>query len=734
MEKDQWIESSGRNVTAEEEVQNGMHPGGEPEPPDLAIFSRNVRDHVDLSFLMEKLGVADEEEPATATAGPGDSARTETMRENVAPENDEEFIIEDIREELTDLLTGEPISRAGADIEASEEYAAGEIWGETGKAIETGGDETDRWKHSDGRPKFFNDLINIPSKYGFWSRSLYGPVHIGLDIGSHSVKFVVVRKRKSHPKILGFGICRNPLGPDAPVEDQIQQICDYLELRKHFPHARISWALRGQDVGLKRTSLPVLKKKMFEEALLWTARKEFNLEEAPAAITYLELGQTQQKGAPKIDVLMAGVREDAVLPAAHVFVKNKFLPFHAKPLAVVLWKLYLESEVYDPERTVALIDIGASKTTIVFVHQGKLLFSRELPTGGRHITDALTATLFYQGMPYQLQEEEAEELKLRYGFPTDDLEEKTKDGVPVSEYAVLIRPILERLGSEIQRSLDYFRDTFNVPHIEKLYLLGGTAHLKNLTLFLSDIVDGEMELFPIPDWGFGKGDASDAILFKEHFHELAIAYALASDFTQDLNLLPKSIQRIETFRLVKRISIYAALILSVLILMASAYLHLKGISLKNQYRVVQLRYRQMEPLKKRFDALRREQIQLRRKKEIYSREFVLDNPLPPALKVAANLFPRGMAITDLVFQETTEMAEGQPVSPPGKQKKEKETVRYRMEIYGVVHNPGPEAGIRIAEYMLWLRKSGLFASVHLKNQYMNDEMNDLRFVVEAVLK
>jgi hypothetical protein len=57
-----------------------------------------------------------------------------------------------------------------------------------------------------------------------------------------------------------------------------------------------------------------------------------------------------------------------------------------------------------------------------------------------------------------------------------------------------------------------------------------------------------------------------------------------------------------------------------------------------------------------------------------------------------------------------------------------------MEIYGVVHNPGPEAGIRIAEYMLWLRKSGLFASVHLKNQYMNDEMNDLRFVVEAVLK
>ena len=49
-----------------------------------------------------------------------------------------------------------------------------------------------------------------------------------------------------------------------------------------------------------------------------------------------------------------------------------------------------------------------------------------------------------------------------------------------------MRPVLERLVSEIGRSLDYYRSQFNVERVDRVLLTGGGAKLKNIAPFLSN--------------------------------------------------------------------------------------------------------------------------------------------------------------------------------------------------------------------------------------------------------
>ena len=717
----------------------------------------DVLGHVDLSFLMnhqidqlEEEFAGEEEEPLDTRVPSSDSGKKEESLTNEAlheeflgligdntsdaatvPEEIEPTVLTDTSPDV-DFLPPEieepasftkdfPVQDSGSDLSPPDAAAPSPPATGDARTVIRGNFSTADY-HSRGKRSRFSGITGVTC-------------HVGVDIGSDTVKYVAIRKKRGQIQVVAFGVAKNPLGEDATPEDVAHFLLDDLQFKERFSGGRISWVVSGPDVGVRRKTMPELSKKMLREAIFWSAKKEFGFEDAAVVIDFKVLGHVEKKGTPQADLLVLGAKEEVVKPLAKLLLKKRILPTRIRPLAVVLWKAFMKSPAFSNEGSQVVIDIGHSKTTLAFVHDGILEFTREIPTGGKDITEALMNTIFYQGEPYQFDRNEAEWLKHTYGFPEENLEDTTEQGVPVKEYAVLIRPILERLGNEIQRSIDYYRENFDVQQVDAAYFTGGTARLKNLIPFLSELVDCQLRLLPQPESLPHRLPPEEAEIFYERYHEFAIAYSIAGDCEKSLNLLPKSFQMLEKLRLAKRISAYAAVIALLVIGMVSGISYLRSASLENQFRLLQLEYQKLAPRKERFDRLRSRQAYLQKKREIYSRELILDNPLPQIMKAIANLFPRGMALTKMEILRPGEGETRIERKPRKKEKKAGNEPSGGREIFlsGVCNHPRPDAGITIANYMLELRKTGLFRSVVLERQYFLEEADQLRFEIRIQL-
>src|SRR5215471_12624326 len=117
----------------------------------------------------------------------------------------------------------------------------------------------------------------------------------------------------------------------------------------------------------------------------------------------------------------------------------------------------------DSKATIALLNIGASLMNINITKGGMPLFIRDVSVGGNQYTDILQKEL-------QLSFQEAEDLKL--GKTGGDSE------------AEMVHPLLESvtdmLVMEVQKTFDFFRETYPRETISRVLISGGTSRIAGL--------------------------------------------------------------------------------------------------------------------------------------------------------------------------------------------------------------------------------------------------------------
>jgi type IV pilus assembly protein PilM len=102
--------------------------------------------------------------------------------------------------------------------------------------------------------------------------------------------------------------------------------------------------------------------------------------------------------------------------------------------------------------SVALVDVGASRTSINVLHAGETCFSREIGIGGADMTQAAARRLGVETV-------EAEAIK-------------RESAGRETEVSRAIAPVLEDLVSEISLSLDYVENREGI-HVNEVLLSGG---------------------------------------------------------------------------------------------------------------------------------------------------------------------------------------------------------------------------------------------------------------------
>jgi Tfp pilus assembly protein PilN len=290
---------------------------------------------------------------------------------------------------------------------------------------------------------------------------------------------------------------------------------------------------------------------------------------------------------------------------------------------------------------------------MLFLREGNLEFIREILTGSQAITEALTGCIVSATSRLDLDQDLAEGLKKECGISSE--EEATPIAyqgmqIPSSQIAAMMRPALERLLTEIQRSFDYHREQFGPAPLEGVTLSGGGALLKNLIPFLGEGLGMKVEkLDPLRGLRLAPG-ISPSVL-QELSPHLATAVGLSIQPSPQVDLMPAKFKWERKMRglrvLLKAAAVSALLSVAFFFLLAQVQTYYFRSALAG--RTIELS--NLRPLVEEWERMAGTREAAVRKMEVYQ-QLVLQEPMIYGiLKEISRLTPRDVQLTEISYSK-----------------------------------------------------------------------------------
>jgi len=383
-----------------------------------------------------------------------------------------------------------------------------------------------------------NNIIKL-----LFSKFLPNPTSIGVEVSDHFLKLVLVKKDSpTQATLLDYSII--PLAPKtASIKPNLGEVVkNILTEKKLFSGEEAKFAISGSLVDTKRIVLPFMPKEEIPQALRWEAKENFLLDIDESIIDFEILGEkTDETGTKRIEVIANIAKGSLVVDKISLFKNTQVLPSVVIPAAYGLYNLYRLSSAdkkTESKESVALIDVGLSNTTIVIVRENRVRFVRQCGCAGSDFTNAMSGTIMSDKGTVNISPEKAEELKKEIGVPDESMHQ-TKDGFPVQQIVAMIRPVIEKLDSEIKRSFNYCESQLNEGKVSRIYLTGGTSKLKNLQSELSKRLSTPVENLTLPNRLKVNLPKALTEKFNEDFPHIAASIGAALSEPTGVNLIPE---------------------------------------------------------------------------------------------------------------------------------------------------------------------------------------------------
>ncbi len=303
----------------------------------------------------------------------------------------------------------------------------------------------------------------------------------GLDIGSHSVKVVLARERLGRVDLLQFY--------ERPIANSnIQEVIRALFREKGLRPDIIVSSVSGNAASVHYLQIPFSDENKISQVIPYEVESlvPFPLEEMVIDQFILSRGN----GAPPNNgssVCVALIRKSTL---QHYI--NTLKSVHIDPKIIELESLALYHafmQWYKTEESVALLDIGASRSNLCIVAKGKPRLVRTFYRGSNRITTAIQETMG-TGCSFN----DAEQKKISTGILYDETTEGHEQSADISS---AIKRGLSPFLTELQQTLHAY-EIQQHDSITKLYIAGGGARLLNIDKFLQSALEMEVEPFRIP--------------------------------------------------------------------------------------------------------------------------------------------------------------------------------------------------------------------------------------------
>ncbi len=236
-------------------------------------------------------------------------------------------------------------------------------------------------------------------------------VVVGIDIGTRFIKVAEVRAGRP-PVLQNLGIAPTPEGAvdSAGVIDKqaVSAVVKRLLSETGISTKQAAFSLAGQNAVVVRIlEVPRMNPVELRQHMDWEIQRNIPFADTRVQSAYEVVHRPgADPNDPNMEVVLAVAQQDAVDGLVDIADKVGLEPYaiDVEPLALARSLLLTQSE--HQNKAVAVINLGASATSIDIYSSGILSFPRILPTGGDMLTRAVAERLM-------VSEEEAEQLKVQ---------------------------------------------------------------------------------------------------------------------------------------------------------------------------------------------------------------------------------------------------------------------------------------------------------------------------------
>lgn len=305
---------------------------------------------------------------------------------------------------------------------------------------------------------------------------------VGIDLSEFSIKVAVLEETEGKQTLKKAACFENPEKKIDPTS--LELIPKFLE---DLPRRQTTYraSIVGPQVVVRRLTLPKMAEQELLPAARWGVRETVPFSLDGAKVDCVVLGDIHERGMVKSDVLVMVAGQEALQGVEGLLTKSEMAVDSLMVPAFAAWPLVDLQLAKEPHDVVAFLDVGEESTLVHIFRKGKLEFTRNITMGGRALTEAVTQAIL-PGQNRIIAVDEAEEIKQKHGIPSFESQEVTHKDISLRKVSEMMRPVLERMRNEIQRSLDYFNEKFREEKIERVYLLGGGSLLTGFDSFLTD--------------------------------------------------------------------------------------------------------------------------------------------------------------------------------------------------------------------------------------------------------
>ncbi|MCR9260049.1 MAG: pilus assembly protein PilM [Pseudomonadaceae bacterium] len=291
---------------------------------------------------------------------------------------------------------------------------------------------------------------------------------LGLDISSTSVKLLELSQTNNSYRVESYSV--EPLPPNAVVEKNISDVegvgdaIKRVISRSKTSSKSAAVAVAGSAVITKTIEMDAeLSDDEMENQITVEADQYIPYPLDEVAIDFEVLGLSE-RNPEQVEVLLAACRKEnvemreAALDLGGVKAAVVDIEAHAMKRAFDLVKPQLGDNPED--LVVAIIDIGATMTTLSVLADDKAIYTREQLFGGKQLTEEIQRR-------YSLSFEEAGLAKKQGGLP-DDYEDE------------VLQPFKEAVLQQVTRSLQFFFSSSQYDDVDFIVLAGGTSSIEGL--------------------------------------------------------------------------------------------------------------------------------------------------------------------------------------------------------------------------------------------------------------
>jgi type IV pilus assembly protein PilM len=335
---------------------------------------------------------------------------------------------------------------------------------------------------------------------------------IGLDIGSRTIKIAEVVDKKTSQIFKGFHTIDIEPGliEEGAVKDPETVSKSIRELYKKakLKEKNVAISIGGYSVIVKKINVQNMTEDELQETIHFEAEQYIPFDISDVNLDFQILGESEHN-PNQMSVLLVAAKKEMINEYINLVQMTGLNLCIIDVDAFALQNIFEFS--YDSrDENIALIDIGASKTSLNILKDNSSVFMRDVSLGCGQINEKIASLV-------ECSLAEAEEIK--HGGQSEIISPE--------DLSNIISSAVTDWCTEIKRALDFFYSTFPEDQITKIILSGGGANIKEFRQLLAVGTSTDVEIInPFQNFSIDS-DRFDSSYLEQIAPQAAICMGLA---------------------------------------------------------------------------------------------------------------------------------------------------------------------------------------------------------------